>query len=271
MKTTLIEPAGAAFDGMAETYDAGFTKTRLGAWLRSVVLARAEACFEGRERILEIGCGTGEDAIHLASRGHRVLAIDASRGMIDVARKKAAMSGCDGKVEFRHVRMEQLADAVKGESFDGAFSNFGALNCAAKMQSVIFDVAEVLNPRAALLWVLMGRYVPWEWAWFMSRMKFGKAFRRLSSDGVTWRNVQVYYPSPRQLEQALAPYFSVVDRRALGIILPPTYAANWLNHRPRLFTAFSRIERLLTRFPVLAAISDHYVIEAQRFATESRA
>jgi len=38
--------------------------------------------------VLDMGCGTGENALYLASRGHEVLAIDTSTTAIEVARSK---------------------------------------------------------------------------------------------------------------------------------------------------------------------------------------
>ena len=42
--------------------------------------------FHAGERILDIGCGTGEDAAHFAARGVQVHATDASPAMVQVAR-----------------------------------------------------------------------------------------------------------------------------------------------------------------------------------------
>ena len=45
------------------------------------------------ERVLELNCGTGEDAVHLARRGVRVLATDNSPRMLAAARSKIARAG----------------------------------------------------------------------------------------------------------------------------------------------------------------------------------
>ena len=78
MKSSIVQTSAAAFDDLAREYDAEFTTTALGSVLRAMVWKRYEHCFAGREHLLEIGCGTGEDAVHLARRGYRVLATDAS-------------------------------------------------------------------------------------------------------------------------------------------------------------------------------------------------
>ncbi|GIP37635.1 methylase [Paenibacillus sp. J31TS4] len=44
-------------------------------------------------RILEVGCGTGRTACHLAARGHSVTAVDLHAGMLDKARKRSEAMG----------------------------------------------------------------------------------------------------------------------------------------------------------------------------------
>jgi SAM-dependent methyltransferase len=43
--------------------------------------------------VLDVGCGTGENALFLAARGHRTLGVDAAPAAIDRARAKAAARG----------------------------------------------------------------------------------------------------------------------------------------------------------------------------------
>lgn len=47
------------------------------------------------ERVLDVGCGTGELARHLARRGHRVVGLDMSPAAIDIARRRATDESLD--------------------------------------------------------------------------------------------------------------------------------------------------------------------------------
>ena len=50
-----------------------------------------DTAFQPGEQVLELSCGTGEDALHLAEQGVRILATDPSAGMLEVARKVARL------------------------------------------------------------------------------------------------------------------------------------------------------------------------------------
>jgi SAM-dependent methyltransferase len=45
--------------------------------------------------VLDVGCGTGENALFLAARGHRVLGVDAVPAAVERARAKAAARGLE--------------------------------------------------------------------------------------------------------------------------------------------------------------------------------
>ena len=167
--------------------------------------------------------------------------------------------------------MERLGADLAGETFDGVFSNFGAVNCARQLDAVAADLALLLEPGAPLLWVVMGRNVPWEWGWFLARGEWRKAFRRRRKGGVAWRGMHISYPTPAALGRALRPHFAEVGRRALGVVLPPTYASGWLERSPRTLSALTRLERALHRWQSLAALADHYIFEARRLPAHADA
>jgi SAM-dependent methyltransferase len=264
MRREALPLSTAAFDELASGYDSSFTATALGTCLRAFVWERLDAVFAGCGRILEIGCGTGEDAIHLARRGLDVLATDASAAMLRVASQKAARTGCAERIEFRCLPMERLGAELTGEKFDGVCSNFGAINCVPEIAALGGAVAALLRPGAPLVWVVMGRNVPWEWGWFLAHGEWQKAFRRRRKDGVFWKGAKIFYPTPAELARALSPHFAPVRCRPLGFILPGTYASGWLERAPRRLAALTKLERVAQHCQPLAALADHYIFEAQR-------
>lgn len=251
-----------AFDDLAYDYDASFTHTALGARLRELVWERCDALFQRGRAVLELGCGTGEDAVRLARNGVRVVAIDPAERMLSVARAKAAVHG--KPVEFHCMPMEAAARAFAGRRFDGVFSNFGAVNCVNDLAALVRDLADICRPEARLLWVVMGRHVPWEWAWYALRGQPRKALRRWRADGVDWRGLRIRYPTPREISDVLKPHFAVTRVAPLGCILPPSYAGAWLEGSPRALAALVGAERVAQRWPGLASLADHFIVEGVR-------
>ena len=253
-----------AFDEMAAAYDAVFTASALGRSLRALTWERLDAALSGCQRVLEIGCGTAEDAVHLALRGIDVLATDPSPSMLRVAAEKAAQAGVRRRIEFRCVPMEHLGTELAGRRFDGVWSNFGAVNCVPRLETAVAGLAALLEPGAPLAWVVMGKHVPWEWLWFLARGNARKAFRRERHGGAVWRGMRIAYPTPAELTRAVAPHFTPTRCRPLGFVLPPSYASGWLERRPRLLASLTRVERSAQRVQALASLADHYLFEARR-------
>lgn len=255
----------AAFDALALDYDAQFTESVLGRLMRRAVWRWLDAAFSSGERVLELGCGTGEDAVHLAQRGVRVVATDASPAMLDVARAKVDTAGLAGSVELRTLGIDDI-DRLDGNpgAFDGAFSNFGGLNCVADLSRVARALGVLLRPGARVILCVMGPLVPWEWAWLVGHGSPRHALRRLSDAGVRWRGLTVRYPTIRATRRAFSPYFLTRRTGAIGVLLPPSYAEPWARKHRALVERLDRWERRIEQWPIVPWLADHYLVELER-------
>lgn len=66
----------------------------------------AEAGYNRRLRILDIGCGTGRHALELASRGYSITGVDLSESMLERAKEKASEQNL--MVDFRQMDARSL-------------------------------------------------------------------------------------------------------------------------------------------------------------------
>lgn len=231
--------------------------------MRRAVWARCAARFAPGSRVLEMNCGTGEDALWLARQGMHVLATDVSPRMLQIARDKLAGTAEGARVALRQLAWEDLGSLNAGP-FDAALSNFGGLNCVADLGAAARALAARLRPGAVALLCIMGPVVPWEWAWYLAHGDPARAFRRLRRNVAPWSGVAIRYPSVAATRRAFAPDFRVLRRSAIGALLPPPYTQSWAGRSPRVIAALDRLERRLDTLWPLPMLADHYLVELER-------
>src|SRR5829696_5009364 len=120
-----------AFDVLAADYDDAFSKTAIGFHQRTVSRKWLQVFLAGKAslKILEINCGTGDDALWLASLGHEVVATDRSGKMIEHAKGKLAFYNKRNAPQFSVCDFKDLHIQFANQQFDLVFSNFAGLNC----------------------------------------------------------------------------------------------------------------------------------------------
>ena len=109
------------------------------------------------ERLLEVGCGTGEHTRRLAARGIDVTAIDPHEGMLGVAREKRAAAGFSdsdvrGTVEFRGTGLPE-PDLGDVGPFDAVVAVRGVVNHLAPsdLDPALAALRDRLRPGGALV------------------------------------------------------------------------------------------------------------------------
>ncbi len=259
------------FDAIAGIYDDRFTNSLIGRAQRDVIWQELQNVFLPGQRILDINCGTGVDAIYLASRGIEVVACDVSPQMIAVARRRAQSLNLSPPVDFRVLAMEEIS-ALEGDSkFDGILSNFAGLNCIEDLPSVARKLAHVVKPRAKAVLCVFGPFCAWEVFWNLIHGDLRKAFRRLSRRVAAARvadntTVRVYYPSARGLACAFSPWFRLERYVGVGIAVPPSYLEFLAARFPKALRAAARLDEWLRRSP-LRRVADHILLVFQRSET----
>lgn len=273
----------APFDAVASLYDQEFTGRELGRWLRDAVLQELEQVFQPGERVLELGCGTGEDAIWLARRGVLVTATDVSLAMLAVAQRKVAASISDpanisGQTNMSGYITWQMWDLAKAGqevpslpfsgSYHGAFANFGVLNCLPDRHALAQTLGHEIQPGGRLVIVMMGPFCPWEILWYLIHGQVRTAFRRFRgkvmahAGGGAW--LPVWYPAPGRVKREFAPWFRALGQRGIGVCLPPSYLAHLVERWPVLFRSLRMLEQRVAGAWWAAWANDHYLIEFER-------
>lgn len=265
--------SGRAFDSAALSYDRDSRSNPMMRWLRVRSLRVLLANFTAGDYVLEVGCGTGEEAVALARKGIRVFATDASAGMVEKTNEKASAEAFPRGTVQAHVLPAQELRSLVGEHgrgrFSGAYSSLGALNCAPSLEASASTLAELVRPGGKVVISLLGKYCLWETVWYLVARKPGTAFRRWR--GLAWGTavaggdlMPVYYWPLRQVEAALRRDFEIRRVRSLPWALPPTYAGGFIGRHPALMRLLNRVEERTSGMWPFYALGDHVLLELTR-------
>lgn len=267
-----LRPAAIAFDAIAPDFD-----SRFGQWLsvaaqRRAVRAALLQAFPTGGHILELGGGTGEDALFLAERGFNVFLTDPSPNMVSLARTKLTPFGAQAEVvageELEGFAVRHLS--ASGALFDGAFSNFAPLNCVADLEPVARGLAQLLKPGAAAMLVLFGTLCPGEMVTEVLRGQPRQALRRLKHGEIparlAKRDFHVVYHRRSALLRAFMRWFVLEKRLGIGVTVPPSAAEPWISNHARLLALMETMDRIISR--PMAILGDHVLYQFRRNAAE---
>ena len=255
--------AGAAFDRIAQDYDRIFTHSFIGRAQRDAVWKVLTRTFRANEKVLELNCGTGEDAIFLAGNGIAVFALDASPQMIARAEQRLQHNAPEIPVVFCELPTERIGELHPETQFDGAFSNFSGLNCIADLDAVASSLADMVKQGGRLVLCFSTRFCLIEILYYLAVGQWRKAFRRckghseVTLDGIRFT---VYYPTLRKIRQSFAPDFRLSFCTGIGVAIPPSYFEGWVRRHAGLVPLLRWMETLFATFPILRSTGDHVLL-----------
>jgi cyclopropane fatty-acyl-phospholipid synthase-like methyltransferase len=222
-------------------------------------------------RVLELNCGTGEDAIWFAKKGYTVLATDISNEMIGVAKQKA--KGIDN-LKFQQLDINNLCDIPKkrrtsGETsnYDLIFSNFGGLNClnSDHLHNFFKNASKMINENGKLILVIMPKNTLWERVYFSFKGQIKKSKRRNTNKSlqvnVAEKAVETWYFNPKEIEKIAQVYFKVIKTKPIGFFIPPSYLEPFFRKHKLLLSILNIFEKSIGKIEFLSRFSDHYLIE----------
>jgi SAM-dependent methyltransferase len=253
-----------AFDSVAADYDGPRGNNAPIQDMRSEMWRALDATFIPGSRVIDLGCGTGLDAVRMARAGHVVTALDWSPRMIERTRARAVAEGLSERVRALTLGAHELGQLTESEAFDGAYSNLGALNCMPDLGTVAEHCARLLRPSGRLVFAVIGRICPWEIGhyalhadWQRIRVRFAGGMVPV---GMNKHTVWTHYYTPREFYRAFARLFTLQSCRSLGLLVPPPYLTGL---RERHFSWYERLRRLERRagsWPGVRNLGDHFLM-----------
>jgi SAM-dependent methyltransferase len=186
------------YDSMAEAYAAGVDTRPWNAHYERPRMLDALPPVEGCD-VLDAGCGPGFYADWLASHGARVVAVDASRRMTDIAKARLG-----DRVAVHAADMADLGSLVSARSLDLVVSSL-AVHYVDDLDALFAEWARVLRPGGH---VVLSTHHPF---YDLKRVRRGGYTRtEIVEDSWGWLGTVRYYHRP------------------LGALLAPLIAAGFL-------------------------------------------
>lgn len=252
----------ADFDRAATNYDTTFTQTDIGKMQRALVYEALSKHLNNVQNILEINCGTGEDAVWFSKQNYTITATDISPKMIEVAKSKANLN-------FAVVDINSITTTFAGSTFDLLFSNFGGLNCLSESELKNFfgNVHSILSEKGKMALVIMPKNTLWERLYFLAKAQFSKMSRRKKASviaKVDGENVATFYYNPKDIVTLANTNFEIAAVKPIGFFVPPSYLNDFFKNKKGLLRFLNRLEQGVKHWSWLSKYADHYIIILQK-------
>lgn len=141
----------ALFSTIADRYDlitVALSYGRDRSWKRRLI---QRATLSPGERVLDLACGTGDIAFEAARHGARVVGLDVTARMIELARLKVPTAVGDGCVQApRFVVGDMMALPFASHSVQVVTTGYGLRNVP-QLTPAVVEIARVLTPGGRLL------------------------------------------------------------------------------------------------------------------------
>jgi ubiquinone/menaquinone biosynthesis C-methylase UbiE len=259
------------FDHITATSDEIFTPSAIGQLQRKQVwdyLSRVTPQLNGLD-ILELNCGSGDDALLFGDKDFNIVATDVSTEMMKVSEAKAPQYSLQHTISTKYLDLDSFNENLFHKKFDLIFSNFGGISSInpETLKKFLQKIPSVLAPGGRFIAVIMPRFCLWESMYFLSRCQFRKMFRRWTKEEAAGFGkhpvVKTWFYKPSEIISWSKNRFKVVQVRPVGFALPPLCFENVFSFRKGLLLTLNGIEQRFNRVSLFSRISDHFLIDLQ--------
>jgi ubiquinone/menaquinone biosynthesis C-methylase UbiE len=264
MENDFSQNINLGFSSVYEEYEALSKENYSDIYRRNIIRKYIESFLNPKDTILEINAGSGIDAVYFAEKGHAVLATDIADNAeihVDNKIKEQGLSN----LEFQKCSFTDLK-SIGNRKFNHIFSNYGGLNCAAKLEEIFSQFKDLLEPKGFVSLVIMPKYYPWEMATILKGNK--SAFRRWKKNGVlaniNSHLIPTFYYSPKQIKKAMGDDFKAVSTKNIGTFYPSLHYTSLQKHQKTMRFLMRFDSWINNTFLIPKGIGDYFIITFQK-------
>ena len=252
----------SAFDKFAPLYRDGFQQNLFSRMNRQRFWAIMEKNLgKNPARILDFGCGSGEDAQYFAALGHEVVGIDLSPNMIRVAK-----SNIDTNIQERasfYVATENELTKFCKPKFSFAYSNFGSLNFVNNLGYTCKAINQLLLPNGKFIIAVQNRICIQEFFYYLLHRNLRNATQRwpgqVNQKVIGKYPIEITFYSPLNVMRELRSLFEIQSIYSIGTI---SLASFWYKKSSRSILNVQKklnsLEEKAANIPILNTLLAHY-------------
>ena len=253
-----------AFDSASEEYDFTIAQNFINVWIRERSIKELLSLSRPDDVLLEIGCGTGVEALEISKYVKGIVATDISKEMISLVDRKVSARGLGSKirsVQLGASEIEQVAPYLPNGKVRIAYSFNGALNCEPRIEEFSKELANIIQPGGYFVCSIRNTLCMSEAISHALVLQFDKMAPRkkqpvmVSVGGI---DIPSYYYPPVKFTQFFTKNFRVKKIIGLPAILPPAYLSNLYFKARKVLSFAERVE---------VALASHYPLN--RFGDQS--
>ncbi len=237
----------AAFDSASEEYDFTISHNYINTWIRKRSIRELLNLAKPGDTLLEVGCGTGAEAIQISRYVSKIIATDISDKMIEILTKKVEARGLSGIIVPRQVRaadISEVAELAVGDKFDLAYSFNGALNSEPELDRFVNGLSLVLVAGGYFICSVRNSFCLSEALSHAAVLQFEKMAPRKKQPvmvSVGGMDIPAFYYPPAVFLRFFSTKFDLKKLFGLPAFLPPAYLSDY-------YIKFKNVASLLEKF-----------------------
>ena len=240
-----------AFDSASEEYDYTISHNYINTWIRQRSIAELLKVSNPQDTLVEIGCGTGAEALEISKHVSRIVATDISSKMLEIMDKKVLARNLVNRIipaQLRASDVGRVARLVDSGHVQVVYSFNGALNCEPDLKMFADNLSSVLVPGGYFVCSIRNSFCLGEALSHAAVLQFDKMAPRKKQPvmvSVGGMDVPAYYYRPAKFTEFFQSRFRV--RRIIGLpaFLPPAYLSDYYLKFKRFASFLEKLEVVL--------------------------
>jgi ubiquinone/menaquinone biosynthesis C-methylase UbiE len=259
-----------AFDSASEEYDYTISHNYINSWIRKRSINELHKIGRPSDVLLEIGCGTGSEAIQISRQVRGIIATDISEKMLDLLRKKVQAKRLGRKIIAAKARASEISsvkDLLPRGRVRVAYSFNGALNCESEIDKVPCELSKVVEKDGYFLCSIRNTLCLSEALSHSLVLQFDKMSTRKGQPtmvSVGGMDIPSIYYSATRLAQLFRPHFQVKKMIGLPAFLPPAYLSNYYLQTGKARIVLEKLEFVLGHWFPFNRLGDQTLFVFQR-------